>query len=241
MTRSAGELLSAARQAMGAAPLAPATDDTLRELTGPQRRAPQAYQPLPAARAREGFAGYTAEMPRLVLDDEEAASLIVDVATLLARAKVPTSVAACRRLVAVGLLARSPAASPTPKAGSRVTRSCQRCSLWRLLPPVVICTTTFAQMRMQWRCWMMQTSAPCQAACMTLTAALKCLPSSGLGSAPTWHRGSGNTTQHAGVCRGPIPNPPRPRRTCEHMQLVMTRLLWLAWMPRSMPMRRLDC
>ena len=38
-------------------------------------------------------------------------------------------------LCTFGLLARTPTASPKPRAGSRGTLYCQRCSLWRLLRP----------------------------------------------------------------------------------------------------------
>ncbi|OLP83903.1 132 kDa protein [Symbiodinium microadriaticum] len=90
--------LSAARQALTAEPLAPANAETLTALTDPQRRPPQPYGEIhenvisfvpevPAA--APGPSGYTAETIRLVLDDEEAASLLCDVSCLLARARLP--------------------------------------------------------------------------------------------------------------------------------------------------------
>ena len=130
--------LSAARQALIAEPLAPPSDSTLRELTDPERRPPHSYRPLPPdlldfqpdapvaidraalltnlRRARKGSApgpsGFTAEMLRLVLDDEEATLAFADAATLLARAQVPTAIAAA---IALGRLV----ALRKPSGGSR--------------------------------------------------------------------------------------------------------------------------
>ena len=45
----------------------------------------------------------------------------------------------------------------------RITQAeggCQRCSLWRLLPPFAICKLTFAPTKMPWRSWMMHTPSP---------------------------------------------------------------------------------
>ena len=113
--------LSAARQALTAEPLAPANAETLTALTDPQRRPPQPYGEIPEnvisfvpevpvafRRARKaaapGPSGYTAESIRLVLDDEEAASLLCDVSCLLARARFPEPAVAALsvgRLVAI--------------------------------------------------------------------------------------------------------------------------------------------
>ena len=121
--------LSAACQAIDAAPLVSANQETLRQLTDPSRRPVEPYGPLgseildfqpdaPVAldrtallanlRARKGAApaptGLTAEMLRLVLDAEESSQAFRDVAVLLARASVPEPIAAALaigRLVAV--------------------------------------------------------------------------------------------------------------------------------------------
>ena len=110
--------LSAARQALTADPLAPSTDATFEQLSDPSRRPPEPYGPLapdlldweppsPVAldsrallsnlrRARKGAApgpsGFTAEIARVVLDDEESSQAFVDVATLLAQAQIPPAI-----------------------------------------------------------------------------------------------------------------------------------------------------
>ena len=112
--------LSAARQALTSEPLAPPTEATLQQLTDPSRRPAEPYRPLPQdildaapavplaldrtallanlPRARRGAApgpsGYTAEILRLVLDEEDASQLFFEVASLLARAHVPESAVA---------------------------------------------------------------------------------------------------------------------------------------------------
>ena len=112
--------LSAARQALTSEPLAPPTEATLQQLTDPSRRPAEPYRPLPQdildaapavplaldrtallanlRRARRGAApgpsGYTAEILRLVLDEEDASQLFFEVASLLARAHVPESAGA---------------------------------------------------------------------------------------------------------------------------------------------------
>ena len=112
--------LSAARQALTSEPLAPPTEATLQQLTDPSRRPAEPYRPLPQdildaapdvplaldrtallanlRRARRGAApgpsGYTAEILRLVLDEEDASQLFFEVASLLARAHVPESAVA---------------------------------------------------------------------------------------------------------------------------------------------------
>ena len=122
--------LAAARQALVAEPRAPASDETFRELTDPARRLPQPYRPMPPdvlqfvpetpvalagsavftnlRRARKAAApgpgGHTAEILRLVLDDEDASGLFCEVANLLARAQVPDAIVAglaMGRLVAI--------------------------------------------------------------------------------------------------------------------------------------------
>ena len=101
-------------------PLAPPTEATLQQLTDPSRRPAEPYRPLPQdildaapdvplaldrtallanlRRARRGAApgpsGYTAEILRLVLDEEDASQLFFEVASLLARAHVPESAVA---------------------------------------------------------------------------------------------------------------------------------------------------
>ena len=110
--------LSAARQALTAGPLAPSTAATLQELRDPARRPPQPYQDFPQhlrefhppappnipptqlltnlRRARKGAApgpsGFTAEVLRLVLDDDATTQHFVAVATSLAKAEVPHQV-----------------------------------------------------------------------------------------------------------------------------------------------------
>ena len=110
--------LSAARQALTAGPLAPSTAATLQELRDPDRRPPQPYQDFPQhlrefhppappnipptqlltnlRRARKGAApgpsGFTAEVLRLVLDDDATTQHFVAVATSLAKAEVPHQV-----------------------------------------------------------------------------------------------------------------------------------------------------
>ena len=110
--------LSAARQALTAGPLAPSTDATLRELRDPARRPPHPYQEFPQhltefhppappnlpptqlltnlRKARKGAApgpsGFTAEILRLVLDDEVTSQHFVAVATRLAKADIPHQV-----------------------------------------------------------------------------------------------------------------------------------------------------
>ena len=111
--------LSAARRTLCSSPLAPGNADTLAELRDPARRPPQAYEPIapellafqpdqhvllrPAAllsnlqRARKaaapGPSGHTAELIRLVLDDEADSDRFVRVAQQLAKAAVPPVVA----------------------------------------------------------------------------------------------------------------------------------------------------
>ena len=106
--------LSAARQALTAGPLAPSTAAT----RDPDRRPPQPYQDFPQhlrefhppappnipptqlltnlRRARKGAApgpsGFTAEVLRLVLDDDATTQHFVAVATSLAKAEVPHQV-----------------------------------------------------------------------------------------------------------------------------------------------------
>jgi len=122
--------LSAARQALTSEPLAPANAETLTALTDPLRRPQQPYGEMPETvtsfvpevpvaldraallsnlrRARKaaapGPSGYTAEIIRLVLDDEETATLLCDVSCLLARARLPEPAVAALsigRLVAI--------------------------------------------------------------------------------------------------------------------------------------------
>ena len=110
--------LSAARQALTSEPLAPPTEATLQQLTDPSRRPGEPCCPLPpdildAAPAaplaldllgrslraccdeRRGAApgpsGYTAEIPPLVLDEDDASQFLFEVACLLAPAHVPES------------------------------------------------------------------------------------------------------------------------------------------------------
>ncbi|CAE7722283.1 unnamed protein product [Symbiodinium sp. CCMP2456] len=101
------------RPALTAEPPAAPTEATLRELTDPARRPAEPYRPLPQdlleaapnapialdrpallanlRRARRaaapGPSGYTSEVLRLVLDEEEASQLFCEVASLLARAQ----------------------------------------------------------------------------------------------------------------------------------------------------------
>ena len=110
--------LSAARHALTAGPLAPSTDATLQELRDPARRPPHPYQEFPQhltefhppappnlpptqlltnlRKARKGAApgpsGFTAEILRLVLDDEVTSQHFVAVATRLAKADIPHQV-----------------------------------------------------------------------------------------------------------------------------------------------------
>ena len=110
--------LSAARQALTADPLTPSTAATFEQLSDPSRRPPEPCGPLapdlldweppsPVAldskallsnlrRARKGAApgpsGFTAEIARVVLDDEESSQAFVDVATLLAQAQIPPAI-----------------------------------------------------------------------------------------------------------------------------------------------------
>ena len=110
--------LSAARQALTADPLAPATDATFEHLSDPHRRPPEPYGPLdpellawePASpvaldraalltnlrRARKGAApgpsGFTAEVVHVVLDADESIEAFAEVATLVAQARIPAAV-----------------------------------------------------------------------------------------------------------------------------------------------------
>ena len=95
--------LSAARQALTAGPLAPSTDATLQELRDPARPPPHPHQEFPQhllltnlRKARKGAApgpsGFTAEILRLVLDDEVTSQHFVAVATRLAKADIPHQV-----------------------------------------------------------------------------------------------------------------------------------------------------
>ena len=102
--------LSAARQALTAAPTAPATHSTLEELRDPARRPPEPYQhlspevsnfqpdqpiQLPAPQPPEIQTRSTSDTLRLVLDDEEATQRLTAVAQSLARADVPPSIIPC--------------------------------------------------------------------------------------------------------------------------------------------------
>eukprot|EP00439_Symbiodinium_sp_Y106_P016235 s10655_g2.t1 len=105
--------LSAARRALLAEPLAAGDDTTLQHLRDPARRPVEPYEPLdpdifpvelscPALltnprRSRRGAApgprGYTAEIVRLILDDPAAVDSLGAVATRLARAQLPATIA----------------------------------------------------------------------------------------------------------------------------------------------------
>ena len=111
--------LSAARQALTAAPPAPGTETTLAQLRGPARRPVEPYTPIPAhlaefapeqhvqipaqrlltalRRSRKGAApgpsGLTADTLRLVLDDETTTNQFATVCNLLAQARIPTTIA----------------------------------------------------------------------------------------------------------------------------------------------------
>ena len=110
--------LSRARQVLTAAELAPGTEATWRALTDPERRPPQPRSPIPAellayeperqvqlaagsvaTALREakrggaaGLSGMRAEHLKMLLQDAEAMELLVDAATLLARAHVPPEI-----------------------------------------------------------------------------------------------------------------------------------------------------
>ncbi|CAE6929743.1 unnamed protein product, partial [Symbiodinium natans] len=62
---------------------------TLQQLTDPSRRPAEPYRPLARRGAAPGPSGYTAEILRLVLDEDDASQLLCDVASLLAQAHVP--------------------------------------------------------------------------------------------------------------------------------------------------------
>ena len=119
--------LSAARRALLSEPLALGDQATLQQLRDPDRRPSQPYAPLdpdllswpPVAlpapalltnlrRSRRGAApgpsGLTADIARLLLDDADSSEAFCDVVLLLARARLPTSIASALglgRLVAL--------------------------------------------------------------------------------------------------------------------------------------------
>ncbi|CAE7358847.1 unnamed protein product, partial [Symbiodinium sp. CCMP2456] len=121
--------LSAARRALLSEPLAPGNQNTLAQLRDPARRPNQPYAPLdpdllswspeapvtlPASalltnlrRSRRGAApgptGLTADIARLLLDDANSSEAFCEVAQLLARARLPTSIASALGLGRLGL------------------------------------------------------------------------------------------------------------------------------------------
>ena len=101
--------LSAARRALLSEPLAPGDQATLQQLRDPNRRPCQPYAPvepallswlpeapvaLPApALLTICVAGLTADIARLLLDDADSSEAFCGVALLLARARLPPSIA----------------------------------------------------------------------------------------------------------------------------------------------------